>query len=99
VAAADEDGQHERLHHHGGLGREEDPPLAQAVAQRAAHRREQQDRRELQRAHEPELKRRAGQLEHEPRLADALHPGADQRDELPAPEQPEVAMPEGAERH
>src|SRR5437899_3453157 len=41
--------------------------------------------------------RRVRQLEHEPGLADALHPGADQRDELAGDEQPEVAVGEGPE--
>ena len=99
VAAAHEQREHESLHHHRGLGDEQDAALAPAVAQRAAHGREQENRRELQRVHEPELERRARQLQHEPRLSDALHPRADERDELAAPEQPEVAMPEGAERH
>ena len=68
-----------------------------AVADRAAEEREEQDRTELERADEPQPERGVGQLEHEPRLADALHPRADQGDELPAPEQPEVAMTEGAQ--
>ena len=37
------------------------------------------------------------QLQHEPRLPHALHPRADEGDELTAPEQPEVPMAEGAE--
>ncbi len=97
VAAPDQQREHQRLDHHGGLGHEEDAPLAEAVAERAPDRREEQDGRELQRVHEPELERRPRQLQHQPRLADALHPGADEGDELPTPEEPEVAMPEGAE--
>ena len=97
VATPDEQREHERLHHHGGLGHEEDLPLAEAVAQRAPDRREEQDRHELQRVHEPELERRPRQLQHQPRLPHALHPGADEGDELPAPEEAEVPMPEGAE--
>src|SRR5207245_3492012 len=38
-----------------------------------------------------------GGVEHEPGLADTLHPGADQRDELAGDEQPEVAVGEGPE--
>ena len=97
MAAPDEQGQHERLHHHRRLGEQDDPPLGEAVTHGAADRRQDQDGGELQRGHEPELKRRPGELQHEPRLAHALHPGADERHELPAPEQPEVAVTESGQ--
>src|SRR5215467_4879175 len=97
VAAPHEQREHEGLCHQGRLGDEKDAPLAQAIAQRAAHRGEKEDGRELERVHEPELEGRARQLQHEPRLPHALHPGADERDELPAPEESEVAVPERAQ--
>jgi hypothetical protein len=97
VAAADEEREHEGLYHHGGLGHEEDAALAEPIAEGASHRREEQDGRELEGVHEPELERRSRQLQHEPRLAHALHPRANEGHELPAPEEPEVPMPERAE--
>ena len=97
VATADEQREHEGLHHHGGLGHEEDATLAEAVAEGAPDRGEEEDGRELERVHEPELERRSRQLQHEPRLPHALHPRTDERHELSAPEEPEVPMPERAE--
>src|SRR5205823_11586821 len=41
-----------------------------------------------------QFERRVRQLEHEPRLADALHPRADERDDLAGPEQAVVAVTE-----
>ena len=90
----DEQGQRERLHHHRRLGQQDDPPLREAVAHGAADGRQDEDGGELQRGHQPELNRRSRQLQDEPRLAHALHPGSDQRDELSAPEEPEVSVPE-----
>src|SRR5262249_59078973 len=75
----------------------ERPALAATVADRAGHEREEQYRPELERADHSEPERRVRQLEHEPGLADTLHPGADQRDELAGDEQPEVAVGEGPE--
>ena len=93
----DEQGQRERLHHHRRLGQQDDPPLREAVAHGAADGRQDEDGGELQRGHQPELDRRSRQLEDEPRLAHALHPGPDQRDELSAPEEPEVSVSEGGQ--
>src|SRR5439155_11612860 len=69
----------------------------QPVGEGAGEERQDEHRRELQRADETQAERRVRQLEHEPRLRHRLHPRADQRDELTEPEQAEVAMTERAQ--
>ena len=86
AATPDERRQHERLELHRCLADEQHPAFREAVAQHASDRRQQQDRGELQRAHEPELEGGLGQLQDEPGLRDTLHPRADLRDELADPE-------------
>jgi len=39
-----------------------------------------------------------GELQHQPGLADLLHPGAGLRNELAGKEQPEVVVPESEQR-
>src|SRR5581483_1149239 len=68
------------------------------VGDGAGDDREEEDRRELQRADEAELERRVGQREDEPRLPDRLHPRPDERDELAGPEQAEIAVIQRAQR-
>ena len=97
VAAPDEHGQHQRLELHRQLADEQHTFLREPIAQRAADRRQEEDRRELQRADDAELEGRLRDLEHQPRLRHALHPRADLRDQLAGPEEPEVAVPESAE--
>src|SRR5205814_9453717 len=70
--------------------------FAKAVGERAREERQHEHRRELQRAHEPETERGVGQLEHQPRLRDRLHPRPDERDELAREEEAEIAMTERA---
>ena len=68
-----------------------------AIADGPAQEGEEQDGAELERADQAQTKRGIGQLEHEPRLPDGLHPRADEGDELADPEEAEVSMPEGAD--
>ena len=93
----DERRERQRLEAQRRLGREDQPALGQPVGERARDDREEEHGRELEGADEPELEGRVGQLEHEPRLRDRLHPRPDQRDELPRPEDAEVTVVEGAE--
>ncbi len=97
VAAPDQGRQREGLQHERGLRAQEQPPLAHPIADRPGEEREEQDGAELERADQAEAERRVRQLQHEPRLPDALHPRADEGDELSAPEQPEVPVAEGAQ--
>jgi len=61
--------------------------------------RSEEQRRDLSReADEAEEQRGVREPVDEPRLRDLLHPGPDQRDELAGEEEPEVAVPERAER-
>ena len=98
VPTPDERRERERLQAERRLGRNDQSPLGQPVGDRAPDHREHQDRRELERPDQSELERRAAQLEHEPGLGHGLHPRADQRDELAAPEHAEVAVVERAQR-
>jgi len=79
------------------LGPEEQCAARAAVGNHARPERERQHWRELRERQEPEHERRAREPVHEPALRHRLHPGADERDELAAEEEPEVAMPERAE--
>ena len=87
-------GEGEGLQHQRGLGGQDEPPLAHPIGDGAGQEREEQHRAELKRAEQPELERRIGQLEHEPRLADALHPGPDERHDLAGKEQAVVPVTE-----
>jgi hypothetical protein len=97
VAELHEGGEAERLYEQHGLAGDDEPALRQAVGEGAGDERQQQHRRELQRADETETERRVGELEHEPGLGHRLHPGADERDELRNPEQTKVPVPERAQ--
>ena len=57
-------------------------PLRHPVGEQAAPGAEQQDREELQAGGEPDRDAGAGQLHHQPHLADDLHPVAGDRDHL-----------------
>ena len=61
-------------------------------SQRPAEEREQHEGRDAEGAHEPDLERRAGHVVEVPGDRDRLHLLADGRDELPEPEEPEVAV-------
>ncbi len=68
------------------------------VDDHAGEQRDQHDRHVAGERDHAEHQRRIGELQHQPRLRDGLHPGADQRDQLTDEEEPEVAMPKCAER-
>ena len=89
-------GQDQREDHQNGLGPDDRRPLRQHVGDDAADEAEHEDRRELDRGDHTEPERIVGQQQHQPRLRDGLHPGADERDHLAEPEEPEVAMAERA---
>ena len=91
--------QSEREHAEGHLRREQDPPLVVPIGERPTERSEQQDRPERERGVDPEGDPAAGQLEHQPRGRDHLHPRAGDRDRLPDEEPAEVlGMAERVER-
>ena len=72
-------------------------PLGQPVDDGASHEGETEHGAELQRSDEAELEGGVGQLQDQPGLGDALHPGPDERDQLAGDEQPEVPMVERAQ--
>ena len=94
----DEDGQDERLDHRRRLGDQQHPPLRQAVDDHPGEEGEDRHRQELEGGDGAERERRVGEPQDEPRLPDRLHPGADERDELAEPEEPEVVVAQGVER-
>jgi hypothetical protein len=57
VAAVDERGQQQRLHAHHRLREDDQPALGQPVGHGAGEERQEEDRRELQRAHQAEQER------------------------------------------
>ena len=63
------------------------------VGDGAAERSQQEDRNLARKSDKAQQHRRAGQPVDEPGLRHGLHPRADQRDELPAEEQPVVPVP------
>ena len=88
----DERRERECQDHQDGLGGHERPALRQMIGDEPAEQAEDQHRRELRRGDEAEVERIVRQLEDEPVLGDGLHPRPDQRDQLPEPEEPVVAM-------
>ena len=57
--------------------------------------RKQEDGIRLANPTSPSRRRRSGETVNQPALGHGLHPGADQRDELPAHEDPVVPVPQG----
>ena len=78
--------------------RHHDAALGQAIGDGAGRDREEQHRAEEKRADEAEPERRVGFLEDQPRLADRLHPVADDGQRLGGEEDAEVFVLEGSER-
>ena len=71
--------------------------LGRTSARIAGEQAQDHDRQELRGGHDAQPQRvAAADRQDEPCLGDLLHPGADERDGLPAEEQPKVAMPERA---
>jgi len=79
------------------LWRDEHALPVHAVRDDAAERRQEEDRHLAGEPDEPEQRGGSGQPVDQPRLRDHLHPGADERDELPGEEEAVVSMREGAE--
>ena len=90
--------QREGLQHGQGLGHDDQLAAGKAVGRDPAQR-SQGEHGDLRA--EPcgaEQKFRMGQAIHQPALRHVLHPGADQRDDLAADEEAEIAVPQGAKR-
>jgi hypothetical protein len=83
--------------HQGRLGKNNDLPLWKIIDERSGEEREEQHGQELEGRDDAEFKGRMGQFQHEPCLADVLHPGADERYELSGEEETEVPVAQGAE--
>ena len=72
-------------------------PAVERVRQRAAHQRHGQDRHELADAQRADRERRAGQVVHLERQRDERDHRAEERDELPEEQQPELAAAQRGE--
>ncbi len=90
--------QERRRDHRGRLCRHHEPARVEPVGEDAGKEAEDAERQELAEDEDADRDRRAGQLEHEPRHRDVLHPRSRDRDRLADEEQPVVAMPEAGER-
>ena len=84
--------------HRGRLRRHHEPSRVEAVGEDAGKEAEHAEREELAEDEDADRDRRPGQLEHEPRHRDVLHPRSRDRDRLADEEEPVVAMPEAGER-
>ena len=93
-----EHGEHGRKHHRRRLRRHHEPARVESVGEHAGEEPEHAEREELAEREDADGDRRSGQLEHEPRHRDVLHPGARDRDDLPREEEPVVAVLEARER-
>ena len=88
--------QNERQQHRRNLRANHHMLAVDAIGDNAADRRDQEDGNLAGKAHCPQLQSRSRQPVDQPRLGDGLHPGADQRDQLSAEKELEVAMAQGA---
>ena len=87
----------QRKDHRRGLGGNDDAVPIVAIGQGAAEGRQHEHRNLSGEAHCPQQHRGARKAVDQPGLRDGLHPGAGQRDELPAKEQAKIAMPQRAQ--
>ena len=71
--------QDERKRHHAGLRCDEQVAFGDPVHDQAGPQREKKDRHRAGETDDAQIKRRAGQLIHQPGLGDVLHPRPDQR--------------------
>ena len=90
--------QREGQQHGGGLRGDHHAVAAVAVGHDAARRRQQEDRDLAGEADRAQQHRGAGEPVDQPGLRHVLHPRADQRDELAAEEELEVAVLKRAQR-
>ena len=79
--------------------RDHDMAPVAAIGGDPAERRKQKDRDLAGEPHRSQQQRRTSQPVDEPRLRHGLHPGADQRDQLSAEEELEVAMTQRPSSH
>src|SRR5690606_29226120 len=91
-------GEGSRFQQHHRLQADDEAALVHPIGQHAPVEREQQDRQRVERGHQSDCKRGAGELEHQPSLRDRLHPGADERHRLSSGEAREVRVLEGTKR-
>ena len=92
-----EPGQRAGQQHGSDLGSDHDAMAAVPVGHQAAHGREQKHGNLAGEIDRTQQRRRPGEPVHQPGLRHGLHPGADQRNDLPREEQPEVAMAQRAD--
>ena len=90
--------ERERAQHQQDLRRDDQAAAIDAIDHHAGEQADQQDRRELRERDDAEHRRRVRQLQHQPRLRGALHPGARERDQLAEEIEAIVAMPQRAKR-
>jgi len=98
VAAHDQQPEDERLEETDGLADEQEVALGPAVGEHAADQGEDEDGDVLEGSDGAERERRAREVEHEPGLAQPLHPGAALGDELAREEEAVVARAQRDER-
>ncbi len=91
-------GQREGAQHQQDLGRDYQASAIDAINDNSGEQTDQQDRSELREGYYPEHRRRVRQLQHQPRLRGALHPGAGERGELAEEIEAIVAMAQRAKR-
>ena len=93
-----DDGERDRDEHRRPLGGDQQPPRVEAVDHDAGGEPEQEERDEPAERERADGEGRAGELDHEPRERDVLHPRAGERDDLAREEEPVVPVAvEGAE--
>ena len=90
--------EREGAQHQQDLSRDNQAAAIDAVNHYAGEQTDQQDRRELRERDDAEHRRRVRQLQHQPRLRGALHPGAGERGQLAEEIETVVAMAQRAKR-
>ena len=80
-SAEGQGGEQESEDHRRGLGDDDDATAVVPIRQGAADRGQQEDGNLTRESDRPQQDRRAGEAVDEPRLGDALHPGAGKGDE------------------
>src|SRR5208282_5989739 len=90
--------EREGAQHEQDLGRDYQAAAIEAVDNYTGEQTDQQDWGELSERYNAEHRGRVRQLQHQPRLGGALHPGAGQRGELAEEIETIVAMAKRAKR-
>ena len=91
--------QDESEQHGGGLRGNDGAMPAVTVREQSPQWGEKQYRNLSREPYQPQQQRGFGEPIDKPRLRNRLHPGANQRDDLAAEEQPVIAVPQCAEHH